>query len=423
VSTDVDAAKDAAREALRYHPSKVDWATAQLLARPPPYLARALLYLTVLTVVSGTIYASLAEVAVTVDAPGSLRPEAGVVPVAAPTAMVVKELLVRNNEAVEKGQLLVVSQDQLDEAEAARLEADVEALSAVLERDRALDCAPCVADYERLAAGAFASSATGPIREPIAAVRQRLRELVVVRASYARRGASTAGLRRQITLAEGKLAEIERRGAGALLATKVDALNAEIAGARAELAGRESQDQGQVAGARDRLALQLAELPDTLGRYRAQQMVAAPIAGTVTDLAVAAPGRLLAGGQRLLDLVPADTRLVAELLVANKDVSKVRAGQPVRLELAALPKREFGVATGTIESVAANVSYDPRRPGGAELPVYKVTVRLEQQALDKNGVAHPFRLGMGLEAKIVAGRKTMLRLAIERLLSLEDQLR
>jgi len=421
MSRDTGAGSDA-REALTYHPSKVEWATAQFLAVPPSFLARLGLYLIILTIVAGLIYTATARIAVTVGAPGILRPEAGVLPIRAPVTMNVKELHVRENDVVQQNQLLVVSQDYLSEEEAQRLVSDAATLSAILEKDKSYGCGECVASLERLAGTAFIIQGSGPIREPLSALRQRLREHTSLRSLYSRRGGSAVALQRRIELAREKLAEIKKRNAEAMLATKVEELTNDIVTAQAQMAEREDANKSTVDSARDRLVIQLAEIDDVVERYRAQQTIVAPVAGTITDLQLGGPGQLVSAGQHILDIVPIDARLAAELRVANKDISKVRVGMEVRMKLAALPEREFGVATGKVESVAANVSYDSSRPGASNLPVYKVVVKLDQQSLSKDGKPYDFKLGMGLEGLVVAGYEPMLALAVKRILNLKDSL-
>ena len=407
-------------QALRYHPSKVEWATARFLGAPPSWLARAF-FSSILTVLgAGLAYAAIAKVAVTVEAPGRLTPEAGVLPLNCPTAMTVHRLLVRDNDRVQKGQLLVVSQDDLSDADEAQLIADKDRLSALLQRDAAFDCRPCVDELQALAERAFIIEGSGEIRERLAAMRQRLQELATVRAMFGTRGASTQALRRQIQVAGDKLAEIRRRGAEAMLASRVEELEAEIAEARSRLAASEQGGRADLEAARNRLTLQLTDLGADLARYEQLQTITAPVAGTVTELAIQGEGQRLATGQKLMEIVPADSMLVAEVRIANKDISRDMAGMEVRLKLAALPEREFGVAIGEVKSVALKATFDPL--SASKEPTYKVLVQLERQGFDKDGQAYPFRFGMAAKALVVSGYKSMLRLALERLLNLKDEL-
>lgn len=407
-------------EALRYHPSKVEWATARFLAAPPSWLARAFFLAILVVLGSAIVYAALAKVAVTVEAPGLLVPEAGVLPISSPSKMTVDKLLVRVEDRVQEGQLLVVSQDDLSDEEEARLVEDAKALAGALERDARLDCASCLDTLQDLAAGAFLIDGGGAIREPLASIRQALQELVTLRTMYASRGDSTLALRRRVQVARQKLEEIRRRDAEAMLATRVEQLESEIAQARSQLAASELSGRAELERAQNRVRLELEGLEGYLERYEQQQTIVAPIAGTVTELFVQGPGQQLAPGQKLMEIVPADSELAARLRVANKDISRVRVGMEVRLKLAALPEREFGVAMGRVTRVAPKATFDAA--SSAKAPTYEVLVELEQQQFEKDGSSFPFRFGMTVEGLVVAGYKSMLRLAIERLLNLKDDL-
>lgn len=410
----------APEEALRYHPSKVEWGTARFLGAPPSWLARVF-FLTILVVLaSALVYAALAKVAVTVEAPGFLVPEGGVLPISSPSNMTVDKLLVRVEDQVDKGQLLIVSQDDLSDKEEAGLAEEAETLSGALARDGGFSCAPCLETLQALAARAFVIDGGGAIREPLASIRQRLQAFVTLRTMHASRGGSTQALRRRIGVARGKLAEIKKRNAEAMLATRVEQLQSEIAQARSQLSASERGGRAELEQAKNRLKLELESLQSYLDRHARQQTIVAPIAGTVTELSVQGPGQQLAAGQKLMEIVPADSQLAGVLRVANKDISRVRVGMRVRLKLAALPEREFGVALGTVTQVAPKATFDAR--AGSKEPTYEVVVQLEQQSFDKDGQAYPFRFGMTAKGLVVAGYKSMLRLAVERLLNLKDEI-
>ncbi len=410
----------APEEALRYHPSKVEWGTARFLGAPPSWLARVFFLAILVVLGSALVYAALAKVAVTVEAPGFLVPEGGVLPISSPSVMTVHKLLVRVEDQVQKGQLLIVSQDDLSDQEEAGLVKDAQTLSAALERDADYNCASCVETLQAMAARAFIIDGGGAIRDPLNSIRQRLQALVTLRTMHASRGGSTQALRRRIQVARAKLAEIKKRNAQALLPTRVEQLESEIVQARSQLAASERGGRAELEQAKNGLKLELESLQSYLDQYERQQTIVAPIAGTVTELSVQGPGQQLAGGQKLMEIVPADSQLAGVLRVANKDISRVRVGMEVRLKLAALPEREFGVARGKVTRVAPKATFDAR--SGSKQPTYEVVVQLEQQAFDKDGQTYPFRFGMTAKGLVVAGYKSMLRLAIERLLNLKDDI-
>ena len=80
----------------------------------------------------------------------------------------------------------------------------------------------------------------------------------------------------------------------------------------------------------------------------------APKAGTVKDIATTTLGAVVQPGMVLLTLVPRDEPLVAEVQVRNDDVGFVRAGQPVKLKIAAYPFQKHGLLEGRVRTVAAD---------------------------------------------------------------------
>jgi hemolysin D len=408
---------------LVYHPSRVSWATAKFIGAPPAFAARLFFYSILLLLAAGTVYAYFARVAVVVEAPGIITPEGGVLPINSPVTFTVKDLLVSNGQTVAKDQLLVVSEDNLTDEEATKLLDERRAILDLVARDERGGCPSCATELEALAAKAFAVDGGGPIRERLLMLRQQLRELASARSLFERRGSSTAGLRRVIEVAQSKLDEISKRGANELLSSRVEQLTSEIVAAKSQLADREKGERGMLDQARIRLTTQLGELEAEVERYRAQQTIAAPVAGTVIDLSVSGAGQRIAAGQLVLQLVPEDAVLAAQVKVANKDISKVKPGMEVRLELAALPVREYGAVTGEVLSISPNAKFDTTPGSGkSPQPVYEVMVRLSQKGVTKDGREYPFRMGMSLRGLIVSKYESMLSLAVKRLLDLKDEI-
>lgn len=412
---------------LRFDPAEVEWTTARFIGRAPPLASRLFLYVVILLAVVGVAYASMAKVALVVEAPGVIVPEKGAVPVLAPAGFVVAALFVANNDEVRAGDRLLISEDRLSEATLLQLVEATTALQAELEKDRGLGCAACL---DRIAALdlALVMDGKGSVREDIAGLRKQIQDYLAARRLYAARGAGGAELRRRIELAQKKLAEIRRRKAEKLLDLDVERLEGEIVAARAALADRARGDRGGLDAQRGQLSIQLSELPRVLERYQAQHEVRAPIAGIVTELQLGGAGQMVAAGQALMSVVPIDSPLAVELRVANEDVSKVKPEMVVRMKLAALPEREYGVVLGRVKTVAPSASFDQKASSPANAVAqtqarasYQVMVSLDRQFVEKDGKAYPFRIGMVLRGLVVARYESMLSLFVRRVLQLKDE--
>jgi multidrug resistance efflux pump len=413
-----DASPAASDDLLVFESARTAWATAEFVREPPAIAARAYIYALSAILMLGLGYSAFSRVAVSVQARGSLTMERAVFPVRAQAEFRVGKLLVSNNQAVKAGDVLLVSQSQLSDADYAAVREQTEQLKRKLARDAAEpDCVPCVAELGSLAESAYRLDPRTELAEPLSQLREALRELVNVRRQNQNLGKVTQGLVRQIRLAEDKLREIRKRSAETILAMQVEQLRNDIVAGRAQLAERRQAADGQAQSARNRVQTRLEELSAGLERHRVRHTVVAPANGIVADLRVSGAGQFVTSGQDLMQIIPADSAFMAELGVANKDVSKIRAGMPVRIALDAMPEREFGVLTGKVLRVPPSAS----KTDGPS-PTYLVQIQLDRQTVRKDGTDHPFRLGMTLTGYVVTRHESLLVLGLKRLFNLRDEL-
>lgn len=134
--------------------------------------------------------------------------------------------------------------------------------------------------------------------------------------------------------------------------------------------------------------------------------------GVVKDLLSTRPGTVVQPGTVLLNLVPRDEPLLAEVAVQNEDVGFVVPGQAVRLKLQAYPFQKYGLLGGTVETVGADSSArDPQKAVamGQSPQSYKALVRLDDQRLvASDGGVLRLAPGMVVQAEIEQGRRTVL---------------
>ena len=144
----------------------------------------------------------------------------------------------------------------------------------------------------------------------------------------------------------------------------------------------------------------------------------APQAGTVKDLATHTAGTVTMPGTILMTLVPSSEQLLAEVWVSNQDVGFVRAGQPVKLKLAAFQFTKYGMVEGTVRQLSADATEAPSANTrsdaltGRDRPMgpltYRALVELKSQELESDGVRYPLHSGMQAAAEINLGTRTVL---------------
>ena len=146
--------------------------------------------------------------------------------------------------------------------------------------------------------------------------------------------------------------------------------NAHLAEVVAEL----REVEARMAALRERLRA----ARDVLSRTR----VTAPVAGTVVDLRIFTQGGVIGRGQPLMDIVPADGKLVIEAQVSPTDIDSVYPSLPAQVRLTAYSHLTTPTLSGTVLQVSADrlvnehtgvayyetrVALDPDQPALAEL--------------------------------------------------------
>lgn len=358
-----------------------------------------------------------------------------------PTGGVVGEILVKEGDHVQAGQVLV----RLDQTVAkARLESVTEAHDRQLarverlyaERDRAEDLVFSDSLKKRVAGHAKGQAILDAEhaqfvtrRDEQANLHKQLQERIAqseelvkgLEAQLAALDDQVASMRKEVarlrTLAEKKvitastLAEAERR----LLEMEGDrsALAAQIVteqGRTTEIRIQESQvDQNfQVQVAADLydgqrqaadLSQQEATALDTMQRIE----IIAPQSGVVHELAIHTIGGVIQPAETLMEIVPENDGLIGEIKVSPADVDQLRPSQPATVHFSAFDRATTPTATGYLKSISADLEED-KRTGAL---YYSVRIELPPEEVAKLGELKLIP-GMPIEAFIQTSDRTIL---------------
>jgi hemolysin D len=388
------------------------------------------------------VWALLARIDIVSVAQGRLVPETYVKIVQPAAAGIIREILVKDGDAVEKDQVLIrldptesaadssanTQQLQLERLQVRRLEAEIK--GGMLRRQAGDDALL----FSRIEAQHQAQ--VNALQDNIgqaAAARDRAAKELAAQVEQLRKLEKTAPMLRDAADSYQKLAnqnlvgrlEAEDRQRQAtereqdLEAQRatVESLKAALTEANRSLAQVRSRNQSELQSALVEASARVAQLEQTdvkLG-YRSRNLeLRAPQAGVVKDLATTTVGAVVQPGTVLLNLVPVGEVLRAEVSINNEDIGFVRAGQPVRLKLATFPFQRYGMLEGKLESVSPDTAppepaRDGSKPEQPALPGYKGLVRLTDQALIGGMGRFPIAAGMQLTAEIVEGDRTVMQ--------------
>jgi hemolysin D len=138
----------------------------------------------------------------------------------------------------------------------------------------------------------------------------------------------------------------------------------------------------------------------------------APHAGIVKDLATHTPGTVVAPGTILLTLVPQGEPLLAEVWVSNADAGFVQAAQPARIKFVSYPFQRFGLMDGRVRLVSADAQDQAATVQGGTRQLqelaYRTLIELDADALLFESQRLELAPGMGVTAEVHIGSRSVL---------------
>lgn len=142
--------------------------------------------------------------------------------------------------------------------------------------------------------------------------------------------------------------------------------------------------------------------------------VTAPCAGTVVKLLVRSPGTAVDALEVLAEIVCRDERLQAELAVPQRGLARLSAGQAVKLRYDAFPYQRYGIRFGTLRWISPSTA--KQEDGGS----VRALADLDEQSLRIGGQDRAVLPGMGGEALVIVGRRSLASYAFEPLRQMRE---
>jgi membrane fusion protein, adhesin transport system len=367
-------------------------AAAQVV-EPAPAATWAL-YLLLAALAVALAWAALAQVDIVAKAPARVVPEGREQVIASLEGGILRELLVREGQAVTQGQPLAL----LDPTRVEAQQAEGQTRRAALQ-----------ASVVRLTAEVVGKSPEFPDELPrdvveaetdsYAARQRALQEAVAAQQR------SIALLNRELGVAEamsskGLMSEVEVMR----LKRQANELQLQVA----ERGNRFRQDaQAELVKARNELALldeQMVVRDDALRR----STLVSPVKGIVKVIRHNTAGGIVAPGAPVMEVVPVGSSVLLEARVRPADIGFVRVGQAVEIKLSAYEYTIFGALKGTVEVLSPDALGDPERAGQGEATWYRALVRADGTGFVHQGKPLPVLPGMTGSAEIRTGQRSVM---------------
>ncbi|MEM7168671.1 MAG: HlyD family type I secretion periplasmic adaptor subunit [Pseudomonadota bacterium] len=186
------------------------------------------------------------------------------------------------------------------------------------------------------------------------------------------------------------------------IATTQEALNeakSSLIELDANLRNEALNEMGQVTNELAQVRETMAELHDRVSRLD----VFSPATGIIKGLATQTVGGVIGPGEPMMEVVPVQKNMVAEVQILPQDIGHIRIGQPAKVKVTTYDVARFGALEGILEHISASTFQDEQGE-----PYYKGTIALQQNHLG-NQEGHNLVLpGMVVAADINTGKKTVL---------------
>ena len=385
-------------------------------------------------------WSALAEIAGAVIAPARVVVETKAQKVQHAHGGIVAEILVREGERVEEGQVLLrldevetranlaIVEAQLQEllARQARLKAERDGSTAItfplelMELKAQPDITRILGGQDKLFAARRGARAgqKEQLSERVEQLREEIRGLEAQRSAKVKQIDYIGGeLKDLIELERKKLVPRSR-----VLALKREA--ARLEGEAGQLVAEVARARGRIGETRLRsLQIDRDAMTEVLAELRQVQTEAAelkerrlaaktrlgrteihaPRTGFVHQLAVYTRGGVIAGGEPAMLIVPESDDLVVEAMVRPEDIDLVQSGQEAVVRFSAFNQRRTPELTGQVTRVSADLTQEaPNLP-----PYYAVRVSLAAQELAKLGDQN-LKPGMPAEAFIQTPKRSVI---------------
>jgi len=414
--------------------------------QPPAPLAGWMLRLLVCLLTAVLLWSVFGRLDIVAVAEGKLVPSSYLKIVQPAEQGIVKEILVREGEKVEEGQVLIRMDAALTDADVKSIQADHDNKRLALRRidaqlgggslDREPGDPPGL--YEQVSAQHAANvrayenalaqekALLAKARHDLAAAEATKAKLEQVLPHYVEQERafeklSKDGFAGRIMYTDKRRERIEKELDLRTQAFTIRSNRALIEQSEQKIAQVTADYRRQLQTERVDVAAQMEKASQELAKLSHRQALLelrAPQAGIVKDLATHTSGTVAAPGTILMTLVPEGDSLVAEIWVSNQDVGFVREGQAAKLKLTAFQFQKYGLLEGKVLHVNADATEAPSANtrsdalSGRDRPMgplaFRALIELASEELVADGEHYALQPGMQVAGEIHLGTRSIL---------------
>ena len=152
-------------------------------------------------------------------------------------------------------------------------------------------------------------------------------------------------------------------------------------------------------------------------------VLVSPVRGLVKNIRINTLGGVVAGGAAVMEIVPVGDQVLVELRIKPADIGFIKAGQPVEIKLSAYDYTVYGSLHGRVETLSPDALGDSeQRSAGASADAtwYRALIKADPDTLQAAGKPLTVLPGMVGTAEIRVGYRSVLSFLLRPMMKAQE---
>lgn len=428
------ASKNSKIKGMNEHEKEFLPAVLEVTEMPPSHAARLLTYVIVAMFTVLILWSVIGKIDIIATAAGKLMPASNIKTIQTLTDSEIEEIYVQEGEYVKAGQNLIKFNQTEVIANISRIENEIEALKIAIARlqalltenpqenfnyDRDIDAYLIKMHADLLKSQIIEKSARidvlkgqiakaekekdtisadlGRIEKLLPSVTERIEKKKILvdkkllaRLTFLEQQEELTNLQEQRNVQAKKMAETEEN---------IEYLKKEL---RQYLAEFDKNLMQELTENREKLASYQQELV----KYREalkRTVVKAPLSGYVQQLVYHTKGGVVETAKPIMNIVPENYKLEAQVMILNKDIGFVRPEQDVEIKIDSFPFTKYGTLKGKVRNISGDAVQDEKLG-----LVFNARLTLSDNKIKADGQIIRLKPGMSVTAEIKTGKRRVI---------------
>jgi HlyD family type I secretion membrane fusion protein len=145
-----------------------------------------------------------------------------------------------------------------------------------------------------------------------------------------------------------------------------------------------------------------------------QTQITATADGMITKLNLRNTGQIVSAGQEIAQIVPSHAPLQIEAMVLPDDIDKVETNQLAQMRVSACPYPDYGVLNGEVQQISEDTIKPDSTATNSKSAFYEVTIKPKRQELSQDNHHCLLQPGMEGNVDIVTREETVLQFLLRK---------